>query len=241
MKRCSNPGCDSTFLYSDSKTACPFCHRPLVYMEAAAAGPMIPFDISPAENTEEAPEFLVRRGRRIQCTGRITEIDHQELFYSSFHKLINALIYGEPIQFAHQTLEYTIRVEPITQSFATETTDFCLFGNYLGRLQIGDEIRIQARRHNRRRIVQSIENLTTGSRVSPGAQIRASVIRIMLLLTVLLIAALFLGIVHFFTSGAAFRLLWSVIDAVMPCLILLIGIVIIIRSAFPHGRSKKGS
>ena len=30
MKRCPNPNCDSTFLYSNEKTICPFCHSPLV-------------------------------------------------------------------------------------------------------------------------------------------------------------------------------------------------------------------
>lgn len=66
-------------------------------------------------------------------------------FTAGAHKLFNALVRGEPYQFAHQTLEYTVRVEPITDGVPSEVTDFCLYGNCLGRIQIGDEVRIRAK------------------------------------------------------------------------------------------------
>lgn len=31
MKRCVNQNCDSTFLYGNDKTECPFCHHRLQY------------------------------------------------------------------------------------------------------------------------------------------------------------------------------------------------------------------
>lgn len=36
MKRCTNPNCESSFLFGNNRTNCPFCHSPLVSVEEAA-------------------------------------------------------------------------------------------------------------------------------------------------------------------------------------------------------------
>ena len=77
--------------------------------------------------------------------------------------MFNTIVRGEPYQFAHQTVEYTIRVENIANGISTEVTDFCLYGNYMGRLQVGDEVIVKARNLRDRRVIKSIYNQTTSS------------------------------------------------------------------------------
>ena len=87
-------------------------------------------------------------------------------------------------------MEYTIRVEDITNGLATETTDFCLFGNYLGKFHIGDEVIITAKNMRNRRVATSVYNATTNTMVSPGFQIPAIAVRGMVSLGALLVIAL---------------------------------------------------
>ena len=181
MKRCYNPNCASDFLFGNDKVTCPFCHQRLVDIGAAHTGqpPILPVDLAepPMPTGRNNPPFASVRMGRMTCHGRIVEIDRQELFVSKFHKLINSLFRGEPYQLAHQTIEYTIRVENISDAMAEEVTDFCLYGNYLGRLQVGDEVEIRAKNHRNRRVVTSLYNRTTSSRVRPGFQIPAWAVR----------------------------------------------------------------
>ena len=142
MKICSNPNCESSFLFGDNKTTCPFCHAPLIDNNGAAITQQLitPVDVVFDSEPEEDRPFISCSLGSVECTGRIIEIEHQALFYSKIHKLFNTIIRGEPFQLAHQSVEYTIRVEPIVDGIPTEVTDFCLYGNYLGRLQVGDEV-----------------------------------------------------------------------------------------------------
>lgn len=135
MKRCPNPDCRSEFFFGDAKTHCPFCHSVLVQDTAPAASPRVSLPLSPLVSPPQAqaePVFMQHGRGGITCTGRVLELDHQAVFYSRAHKLFNALVRREPYQFAHQTLEYTVRVEPITDEVPSEVTDFCLYGNCLG-------------------------------------------------------------------------------------------------------------
>lgn len=242
MKRCSNPNCESSFLYGDSKTTCPFCHSSLTNDNGAASSHQLLTPVNAVLDIEPAvgdPTFINHSWRGIECTGRITEIEHQALFYSKYHKIFNTLFRGEPFQFAHQSVEYTIRVEPISDGIPFEVTDFCLYGNYLGRLQIGDEVRIKAKDCRHRRVVRTITNLSTGSPIKPGLQINASVIRAVLFVMLLISLILMYEVVQFVASGVAAAFVIALVTAVMPIIICIVGLWLLIKSVFPSHRGRR--
>jgi len=223
MKRCSNPNCDSAFLYGEDKVVCPFCHEELVCNINN-----IPVHLHPADRIprielirNQAEQFISENYGIMECHGRIVEIDHQELFNSKWLKLVNTILRGEPYQFAHQTIEYTIRVESFTDEYPAEVLDFCLYGNYLGRMQVGDEVEIKAKNLKHRRVVESIYNLTTNSAIKPGFQISAIIVRIVMMVITLMLMVLMFGIVWMVKSEMIVVLLTSVITAFIPIVIMI--------------------
>lgn len=223
MKRCSNPNCDSAFLYGEDKTVCPFCHSELVRNVDNTAVHLQPADRIPGLEAvpEQAVQFIYEHFGRIQCCGRIIEIDHQELFNSKRLKLANTIFRGEPYQLAHQTIEYTIRVESLAGDYPPEVSDFCLYGSYLGRMQVGDEVQIKAKNLRNRRVVKSIYNRTTDTAVKPGFQIPAISVRIFIAVLFLLLIALMCSLAQMAESGAAAVLLSAVLAALLPAAIVI--------------------
>jgi len=124
------------------------------------------------------------------CHGLVTEIERHEIFYSRFHKLVNSLFMGEPYQFGHQTEEYTIRVEEMSNSSSREIKDFNLYGKYMGRLYPGDEVELKATGNSSRMIVKSIDNISTGSTIKPGIQLPAALVRVLVIGVIILLIAL---------------------------------------------------
>ncbi|MDO4322171.1 MAG: hypothetical protein Q4C61_06555 [Lachnospiraceae bacterium] len=239
MKRCLNPNCESAFLFGDDKTVCPFCHGPLAEngsgtgMAGDEEPRIIPADrIRLRDVQENASEFIRERMGCMECHGRITEIDHQELFFSGGHKMFRTLLRGEPYQFSHQTVEYAIRVENLTNGFPTEVTDFCLYGSYMGRLQIGDEVIVKAKNRGSRRVVKSIYNTTTGSFVRPGLQIPAWLVRGILGFLVIALILFVSDVVQMVQTGAVMNGLMTLILAFLPEIIILFGIWYAVKSAF---------
>lgn len=244
MKRCPNANCDSSFVFGVDKEYCPFCHSRLI--EGLSQSPprrniispdMVPL-VEPTNNQGQRNFINRSRNNRVECHGRITEIEHHELFNSKYHKLINTVFRGEPYQLAHQTVEYTIRVEDLEDHYPAEITDFCLFGSYLGRLQVGDEVSIKAKSQGNRRVVKSIYNETVGTEVKPGLQIPAAVIRSLFATIILSIVLLMLGIVWLFKSGAIWSGLVSLLSYFFPVIIIIIGLWFIIRCILPHRRRR---
>lgn len=229
MKRCPNQDCQSVFLYDETKTHCPICHSALVPLEDnTLEQTLIPSAIMEnlvQDNNPSNPEFTKKVFGKLVCTGRVTEIEHQALFNTKLHKLLNTIFRGEPYQFAHQTQEYTIRVEPITDTIPLQALDFCLYGSYLGRIHPGDEVQITAKDKGDRRVVIHIKNLTTNTEIKPGLQISATAIRSFIL--VFLFLALFLaqGLFTVFTSGIALKWVSSLINSFLN-VIIPIGIII---------------
>lgn len=223
MKRCSNPNCDSAFLYGDDKTVCPFCHSELVSNMDNVVVHLQPADripgLEPMRN--QAVQFIHEHFGTIECHGRIVEIDHQELFNSKRLKLINTIFRGEPYQFAHQTIEYTIRVESLSDDYPPEVRDFCLYGSYLGRMQVGDEVQIKAKNLKHRRVVKSIYNRTTDTTVKSGLQIPAILVRILIAILSIILIALMCSIVWMVESGAASIILTAVLTALIPIIIMI--------------------
>lgn len=241
MKKCVNPACLADFTFDDSMTSCPFCHSRLESCGGTDAPPLVPpldYGISQPEPAEEKT-FIQRHLGRMECHGRVSEIDRQEVFFGSTLKLFNTLFRGEPYQLAHQTIEYTIRVEPITDGVPTEVTDFCLYGSYLGRLQVGDEVIIQARDCGDRRVATHIYNQTTGSVVRPGFQISAGLIRGLAVFLALLLVFLVWGAVELIRSGALLALVLGLVSALMPLLICLAGLWIMVGSILPHQKRRR--
>ena len=251
MKICPNPACDHSFLYSDSKTECPFCHATLVPNGGGAGIPAGAVRNSfEREHAVQAPKFMTDGwGRNFTCHGRVTEISHQELFYSPMHKLVNALFCGEPFQFAHQTVEYTVRVDEISDSPAPEIADFRLFGNYMGCLQPGDEVILHARKRRTCNTASGVYNVTSGSEARPGMQIPAGLIRasaIVLLAVVLLLTLMIagelsqdvrtLGISS--ASSAADRK--KVLDSIITWILIISAAVFILRSHVRRRRRRRG-
>lgn len=267
MKRCINPNCGSTYLFGSSQTVCPFCHQPLVENgtpsspSAGTAGPerqarpsqrvrpAVPTDLLAAERMpgqrREEPLVQRRTGRvpfgrnRISCRGRVTEIEHHELFTDVRHKLMHTLFRGEPYQFSIQSVEYTIRVENLTDGLPTEVTDFCLYGNYLGRLQVGDEVTVKAKDCGDRRVVSSLYNETTGSEVRPGLQVSPWLVRGVVLAVLLTLVWLICQLVWLFQSGAVAAGAAALLMSLMPVLILIIGFYLLFRSVFPRRRRRR--
>lgn len=245
MKRCSNSDCDSSFLYGNDKVQCPFCHSRLensVSFNAVDYWEIMTPDQILAESNqgnENHPLFLRRFSGGIECHGRIVEIDHHEVFNSKWHKIFNAIIRNEPYQFAHQIAEYTIRVESIADEYPTEITDFCLYGNYLGRLQVGDEVIVRAKDYRDRRVVKSIFNQTTSSVLKPGFQIPALLFKVISVLAIVVLVILMRKVVRFIISGAAVDGLTVLVSALMPVIIVLFGIWIMIRSILKKHRRRR--
>ncbi len=241
MKKCSNPNCESSFLFGNDKTVCPFCHSRLEDSSETVGGRYISNidreDFFPEQN--QTDEFISRHFGKIKCHGRIAEIEHQELFYSVRHKVCNTIFRGEPYQFAHQTLEYTIRLENITDGFSSEVTDFCLYGSYLGRLQVGDEVVIKGRDLGDKKIAETIYNQTISSRVRPGLQISASVFRMMSGVLAFLILAFICQFVQLFQSGVIQRGFAAFVVGMIPWLLLGAGGWFLFRRIFPRRRRRR--
>lgn len=235
MKKCTNLNCDTTFLFQNDRIVCPFCHGILVEnLDNEFRQPeLIPIDLLPLDTPHQDQNvipFIKRRFNSIECCGRVVEIDHQTLFNSKKYKLLNSIFRGEPYQLSHQTIEYTIRIENITEEYPTEIMDFCLYGNYLGRLQVGDEVLIKAKNKRDHRVVKSIYNQTTSSAIKSGLQIPAWLIKSFFLILMIAIVSCIYEIVLLFKSGAI------VIMAIMPIIIAIFGFFLIIKSLFPKRR-----
>lgn len=241
MKKCVNPACLADFAFDDSMTSCPFCHSRLEPCGGADVPPLVPpLDYGiPQPKPAEAQPFVHRQLGQMECHGRVSEIDRQEVFFGSTLKLFNTLFRGEPYQLAHQTIEYTIRVEPITDGVPAEVTDFCLYGSYLGRLQVGDEVTIRARDRGDRRVATHIYNQTTGSVVRPGFQISAGLIRGLAALLALLLVWLVWSAVELIRSGAILALVLGLVSALMPLLICLAGLWIMAGSILPRRKRRR--
>lgn len=243
MKRCPNSNCDSSFVFGNDKEYCPFCHSRLIgnTNEQRNYQPVISPDrvVFREQETDERTNngFIRERSPRImECHGRITEIDHQELFNGRWHKLINSLFRGEPYQLAHQTVEYTIRVENISDNYPPEVTDFCLYGSYLGRLQVGDEVYIRAKNQGNRRIVKKIFNETVGGPIKPSFQLPSSIIRGLFISAISLIVLAVCFVVWLFKSGAFMSGVFSLITYLLPIIIIFLGFWFMFRCILPRRR-----
>lgn len=234
MKYCSNPSCDSSFFYGDNKTVCPFCHSLLtsgLENHDNHIQPIITLDnIYQSDNDAQNHEHDIRdrfstsiRGG-VRYHGRITEIEHHEMFNSKWHKLFNSLFRGEPYQFAHQTSEYTVRLESIANGYPNEITDVCMYGNYLGRIHIGDEVTVNVKNYRNRRVANSMYNHTTESAIRPGLQLPAGMIRGIAIGIVATVVIFLLAIVVLAETGVLADWLTSLFVSLLP--IVVIGIVL---------------
>ena len=203
--------------------------------------------IMPASATAQPLVTAGAFGRKV-LRGRLVEMEHNSLFHSSFHKWCNAVFAGEPWQLAHQSQAYTLRIEEITQDgIPGRVTDVCAFGEYLGRLSIGDELEIHCKGGKDRRIAKKLLDKTTGSVVRPGLQVPALFVRVFSLILAMLAIYFVSAAVNFVASGAILSwalgvivallgLLWKLLSAFGGNILILIGIVIVISACLPRKR-----
>lgn len=197
MKRCINQNCQTDFLFGDDKKICPFCGSALVENNEhhTMTSPLFGSDFIDVPEFQNDTEFLQKKGHKLECHGEIIEMDHHEVFNSRFHKIINALFRGEPYQFAHQTMEYVIRVRKISNGYTGYMADFHLFGNYMGKFQVGDEINLTARVSGNRNIVTSIHNESTNQKITGGILIPANMIRLFYIVLTLIVVGLVISVI----------------------------------------------
>lgn len=250
MKKCKNPYCECEQTFPDTVQLCPFCGSALS-PEGEDESPQLhtaeELPTMPASATAQPLVTAGAFGRKL-LRGRLVEMDHNSLFHSSFHKWCNAVFAGEPWQLAHQSQAYTLRLEEITQDgIPGRVTDVCAFGEYLGRLSIGDELEIHCKGGKDRRIAKKILDKTTGSVVRPGLQVPALFVRVFSLILALLAIYFVSAAVNFVASGAILSwalgviiallgLLWKLLSAFGGNILILIGIGIVISACLPRKR-----
>lgn len=235
MKRCGNPKCVSDLIFDDDRNVCPFCGSALIDINqtglANSAPAQDPDRTETPKNEPDRSSFLAGK-HFIKCHGIVAEVEHQAIFYGRFHKLCNSIFRGEPYQLAHQTIEYTLRIQRMDDDLPDSSADFNLFGNFMGRIYAGDEVVIRAISHGDRKTVQSIMNLTTGCVLRPGFQIPAALIRGFALAT----AAFIAYFIYLCLSGTLLHLIATVISAFMPVIILVGLVFLVIRRYKRHHR-----
>ena len=225
MKHCANPECDSTFIFSDSRTVCPFCHGALESNSSSQGVPatlesiLMNNEIGSVQTNPSIP-FARRIPGGYMFHGRITELENHEVFNSKWHKIFNSLVRGEPYQFAYQTSEYAMRIENISDGYSTETTDICLFGNYLGRIHVGDEVEVSVKDYRSRRVARLLYNHTTGSFVKPGLQISSTVVRVIAIGIIAVVTFILVGLIWLIKSGILLEGILSLIMSLLPTLII---------------------
>lgn len=239
MKICKNPDCSSGVFYSDEKSICPNCHGKLVISNGSVFGdyPILTADSLSVKNREEPGVDFIREGLlNVECHGRITEIDRCELFTGKGSKAYNSIFRGEPYQLSNQNIEYNIRLENISPGLATQVMDFSLLGNYLGRLQVGDEVFLRAKKRAGRRVVSYIYNCTTNSVIRPTSQLSAGFVKWWYALVIIFIISLIFGLIRFIESGAIVQVLTGIFVALLPIFMPIFIIWFIFRMIFPPRR-----
>ena len=246
MKRCVNARCDGRLLYGDERLACPLCGQRLVRVEALGSGdrpgresetadppPRRPAP-PPRDDVYDVPPmaFVTPCRGGVICRGRVAAIERQALFNSRRHRLANTLLRGEPYQFDFQTLEYALRVESLP-GMPMAAMDFSLYGNYLGRMQPGDEVVVRAWQRADRAVVRDIENITTGARVRPGLQLPAWALWLLLGLLAAAVVALSLWLTGLF-RGRLDAGMQAAPFVALPALIVLLLVVAALRLLFPR-------
>lgn len=194
MKKCTNNSCDQNIMYGRYSERCPFCGERLAEIQSSELFENSEEDFLqiPSINQEDTTYYESLVGNRFVCHGTVTEIDHHEVFFSKIHKIVNSVFGGEPYQLAHQNIEYVIRIQRISDLYTGDMKDFDLYGNYMGKIQIGDEVTVKGKISNGKLIVRSVFNHSTGGNVHPRIVFSAIFIRIMMLL---MMALIILGVI----------------------------------------------
>lgn len=246
MKQCTNPACNTGYLFSDRYTVCPFCHGPLVSLAGQPAQRAVTETLeSPhSHRQEEEDPFLTTEGRKLICHGRVTEVDADSVFQTQKQKFFLALLHGEPYQLSQQNVHTVLCVEEMDAGMAGQVKDFTMYGSIAGKVHVGDEVRICAKDTGGQRVVSNIYNITTDSVVSPRLQIPAFLLRCAIIGIVLFLFALLYGIFDFFNSGAALAWGNAIVNAIILPLsligIICYGIYRAIRSVFPKRDRRRG-
>lgn len=200
---------------------------------ACSTGIGFPDSISIRDREVRGDVAFIQEGvHEIECHGRIIEIDRQIFTGNRSSKTYQSMFRGEPYQLSSETIEYSIRVENISSGLSTRVMDFSLLGNYLGRIQVGDEVFIRAKKKAGRRMVTYIYNATTDTVLRPGSQLSAGFIRWWYLFLILCFFAILYGLVRFLESGAISGMITGLIALFLPIFMPIILVWFVIRMIF---------
>ena len=240
MKKCTH--CNDFAIYEDSVQKCPICSNTLVdYFSDKPPVPPQPEpkpvkgdDLTRPVNTyQPIPPFERRRGRHYVYRGTVSEIHPQSRLHSRGKKLVNSIFIGEPYQFGNTSQETIFRVEELhSEGFSVQSRDCVFYGDVEGRFNYGDDVTVTTKRVRDRYIVTDMFLNETNSRVRPGAQIPAGVVRLLAVLALVLAVLLVIGIISFIAGGGLMVIFSGIISIIMkflPYILLIAGVYFLIR------------
>lgn len=226
MKKCAQ--CNDFALYDDITGNCPICGATLVTysrggsMETSAINNVVHPNNTSCENDEEAaPVFENKQGFRYVYRGIITEVSSHSRFHNRLKKWINAIFRAEPYQFGNTSHETIFRLEEFTNGkVAGRKQNFVFYGDVEGRLIIGDDATVTAKRRGDRYIVTRLFLNETGQHVRPAFQIPSGLITVTFGFALVFLVALVTGVGGFIASGALYVVLEKLLSVAIVALLI---------------------
>lgn len=265
MKKCLK--CNDLAIYDDPIVNCPLCNTKLSDYKPANRSGTVSNQRGSYENTDDGVNPRYRRGEstdsgvsgsadantareeyrfetaswwRYVYRGNIAEYTPVTRYFNRFHKLVNCIFRGEPYQFGHSTHYCTIRIEEqVTGAMPSRRRDVIFYGDVEGLFTYGDDVTVTAKRKRNRYVVQRMFLNDTEARIRPSLQLPAWMVNLLCLGFLFLLAALVIGIISFFTTGAFINTV-STVAAWIGQLFLALGsalfpvlaIIIVVRMLF---------
>ena len=182
----------------------------------------------------EGNRFEQVTGNILYIRGRVTEIAPLTRYRNRWNKITHSLIRGEPYQFGHSTHSAIIRIEPIGTGdrFPEIARDVEFFGDIEGRLGIGDEVSVTARRRGKRIIARRIYQHTDDTDLHPPLQLPSGAIRLAAIAGGFVLFSLLAGLTSGRVVNSALRVLQGLSGWVWNGMIGLILVVIRLLTPF---------
>lgn len=243
MKRCSN--CNDFALYDDEIVFCPICDSRLVTYTSERIqvdDTIVQTHRADAGNQgPNTPVFETTNGRTHIFHGIVTEISPQSRWNNRFKKLINAIFIGEPYQFGNTSQSCVLRLEEFHSGrMASQRRSVVFYGEAEGRIAIGDDVMVTAKRQHNRFIATRLQVNDTGEMIRPIAQIPSGIIKFFAGFFAILLLYLVIGFVGLVATGSfasflsgllggLFNIALKVFGAFAPILIIYLAIKLMFR------------
>lgn len=186
------------------------------------------------EQAVDVFESSERMGRN-KFYGVILDIQKEAVHYGKLHKAVRSVFHGEPYQmmkngknnFGNTASYVYLRIAPVDGY--GDAKDVICYNDRIN-LRVGDEVEISAKKcRNGSYIANKIYVVNTGAIINARAfTIPANIIRIFAIIIPIFICWMIYSVYSFIVS----RGLIAIFNAMLPVLIILIGIYLVIRSVF---------